>query len=100
LTQLSFVTELSKRIQATEASNPAQNVKAFQSCFPALLWAVRDFGLDLGAHENNPTKYLHNVLKSLPDDYSEDTAKQNNVRNAISRFFLKSSLLCHSASRW
>ena len=48
--------------------------------------------LDLGAHENNPTKYLHNVLKSLPDDYSEDTAKQNNVRNAISRFF--SSLHC------
>jgi len=92
LTQLSFVTQLSKRIQATQTSTAVENVQAFQACFPALLWAVRDFGLDLTKHDNNPTTYLLNTLKPLANDFTEETGAQNNIRSAISRFF--SSLHC------
>lgn len=95
--QLSFVTQLSVLISAKQGNKPIDNIQTFQYLFPGLLWVVRDFHLDLSPHNNSATTYLNHCLKPLQNDYTNETAKKNMTRDAISRMFpsLQATTIAH-----
>ena len=90
--QLSFVSQLSILISSKQGST-----QTFEHIFPSLLWVIRDFFLDLSAHDNSPTKYLHHCLKPLAHVSTFETEKKNRTRDAISKYFpsLEATTIAH-----
>ena len=65
LTAVSFVTELTDHIKV-KASTREEDGESFSSFFPAFIWAVRDFTLDLKHEGRNITadEYLESALEN------------------------------------
>jgi len=78
-----MVTELSKRIKFSEDSFD------LASYFPALLWIVRDFHLELVDEyglQITHDEYLENALKETVG-YSRDVMERNKIRTLLKTFF-------------
>ncbi|KAF0699953.1 Aste57867_9503 [Aphanomyces stellatus] len=82
---LSLVVNLTKYIQVTAGGGGATNLADF---FPAFLWVVRDFTLQLEEEGRAITSrdYLEKALKPQPGS-SDDTQHKNEVRHLLSTFF-------------
>ncbi|XP_069497007.1 guanylate-binding protein 1-like [Ambystoma mexicanum] len=88
LEQLHYVTELTERIKVKSVQSEGVNDEddsEFMSFFPAFVWTVRDFTLELvlEGREISADEYLENALKLLPDADS----KANMPKQYIRRYF-------------
>ncbi|XP_065447026.1 guanylate-binding protein 1-like [Chrysemys picta bellii] len=90
--QLHYVTELTERIKVKVAGGGGRQEGAdsaeFVRFFPAFVWAVRDFmlQLELDGREITEDEYLESALKLKPGS-SEQTKLYNLPRECIRRFF-------------
>ncbi|XP_065450157.1 guanylate-binding protein 1-like [Chrysemys picta bellii] len=90
--QLHYVTELTERIKVKEVGQGGRQEGAdsaeFVRFFPAFVWAVRDFmlQLELDGREITEDEYLESALK-LKTGSSEQTKLYNLPRECIRQFF-------------
>ncbi|CAM4711368.1 unnamed protein product [Caretta caretta] len=90
--QLHYVTELTERIKVKAAGEGSQqegeNSAEFVRFFPAFVWAVRDFTLqlELDGREITEDEYLENGLKLKPGS-SRRAQLHNLPRECIRQFF-------------
>ncbi|XP_077788311.1 guanylate-binding protein 1-like isoform X2 [Podarcis muralis] len=89
--KLHYVTELTKAIRAKYPSGDGQeeeNFTEFGRFFPDLVWALRDFTLQLQLNGRpiSADKYLENALRFLQGD-AEHIQKHNMARSCIHSFF-------------
>uniref|UniRef100_A0A8C0G923 GB1/RHD3-type G domain-containing protein n=1 Tax=Chelonoidis abingdonii TaxID=106734 RepID=A0A8C0G923_CHEAB len=82
--QLHYVTELTERIKV----KPGEDSAEFVRFFPAFVWAVRDFvlQLQLDGREITEDEYLENALKLKPGSSKQDQP-YNLPRKCIRQFF-------------
>ncbi|XP_067317275.1 guanylate-binding protein 1-like [Anolis sagrei] len=91
LDQLHYVTELTQKIRVTSSRDPSQedeDSSEFARYFPAFIWAVRDFTLELeiDGHSVDDDGYLENALK-LRKGNTEQVRRCNLPRLCIRKFF-------------
>ncbi|XP_044847493.1 guanylate-binding protein 1-like [Mauremys mutica] len=90
--QLHYVTELTERIKVKAAGKggrrKGEDSAEFVGFFPAFVWAVRDFvlQLELDGREITEDEYLENALKLKPGS-SEQDQRYNLPRECIRLFF-------------
>ncbi|XP_067387387.1 guanylate-binding protein 1-like isoform X2 [Emydura macquarii macquarii] len=87
--QLHYVTELTEHIKVTVAGGGGrQDSEEFVRFFPAFVWAVRDFTLqlELDGREISEDEYLENALKLKPGS-TKETQLYNLPRKCIRQFF-------------
>ena len=87
ISQLSFVTQLSKhiRVKSAGAGDPGE----LDKFFPDFVWILRDFTLNLVDEYGNPItehEYLENALMEEPG-FSEEVFEKNRVRELVTAFF-------------
>lgn len=88
LSNLSLVTNISKeiRVSAQDALDD-EHPEDFQEFFPAFLWVVRDFALqlrDTNGNEIGPDQYLENSLQMAK---GKNAASKNKIRDTLRAFF-------------
>ncbi|OQR87998.1 guanylate-binding protein [Achlya hypogyna] len=85
---LSLVVNLTKYIQVTAGGDASASSASLAEFFPAFLWVVRDFTLQLeeNGREITPRDYLEKALKPQPGT-SDDSMHKNEVRALLSSFF-------------
>ena len=90
ISQLSFVTQLSKHIQVKSAAGDgAGDPSELDKFFPDFVWILRDFTLNLVDEYGNPItehEYLENALMEEPG-FSEEVFEKNRVRELVTAFF-------------
>ncbi|XP_024421239.2 guanylate-binding protein 2 [Desmodus rotundus] len=90
--QLHYVTELTERIRAKSSPGygEAEDSADFVSFFPAFVWTLRDFSLNLEANGKpiTPDEYLELSLKLKKGD-NKKTKSFNEPRLCIRKFFPK-----------
>ncbi|XP_067318173.1 guanylate-binding protein 1-like [Anolis sagrei] len=91
LDQLHYVSELTQKIRVTSSRDPSQedeDSSEFARYFPAFIWAVRDFTLDLEINGRPVSEdgYLENALKLQKGD-TEQVRRCNLPRLCIRKFF-------------
>ncbi|XP_067318170.1 guanylate-binding protein 1-like [Anolis sagrei] len=91
LEKLHYVSELTQKIRITSSRDPSQedeDSSQFIRYFPAFIWAVRDFTLDLQINGRpvSEDSYLENALKLQKGD-TEQIRRCNLPRLCIRRFF-------------
>ncbi|XP_042299867.1 guanylate-binding protein 1-like, partial [Sceloporus undulatus] len=91
LEKLQYVTELTKKIRTKSSMKPLreeENASEFVRFFPAFIWAVRDFTLELEIDGRlvSDDEYLENALKLQKGD-TEQIKKCNMPRLCIRQFF-------------
>ncbi|KAL8219631.1 UNVERIFIED_CONTAM: hypothetical protein K2H54_029683 [Gekko kuhli] len=90
LARSSYVTELTKKIHTTSSQHGQEdeNSAEFIRFFPAFIWAVRDFTLQLeiDGYPISEDEYLENALK-LQEGNSEQVKQCNMSRICIRKFF-------------
>ena len=87
ISQLSFVTQLSKHIRVKSAGNGDPG--DLDKFFPDFVWILRDFTLNLVDEYGNPItehEYLENALMEEPG-FSEEVFEKNRVRELVTAFF-------------
>ncbi|MCH9718127.1 MAG: hypothetical protein K0U52_13765, partial [Gammaproteobacteria bacterium] len=92
LSNLSLVTNISKEIRVNavmedESTDVTKNESHFTEFFPAFLWVVRDFVLqlqDTNGNEINSEQYLEHALK---DCTGKNAESKNRVRHCLKQFF-------------
>lgn len=86
LSTLSVVTSLANKIQTMEDEEDAVHLI---NHFPAFLWLLRDFVLELKDEDGNeisPDQYLEAVLEE--NDYDHPKSDEHNaIRTTLKRFF-------------
>lgn len=88
ISQLSFVTQLSKHIQVKSAGADGDPGE-LDKFFPDFVWILRDFTLNLVDEYGNPItehEYLENALMEEPG-FSEEVFEKNRVRELVTAFF-------------
>jgi len=88
LNSLSLVVNISKTLQASNASDKADEDE-FAKNFPSFFWVLRDFSLQLKDPQGNSItskQYLENAL-SLQKGGSETIENKNKVRRLLKHFF-------------
>ena len=88
LNSLSLVVNIAKELQLNN-SNGKFNEEEFAANFPAFLWILRDFSLQLKDVQGNPItskQYLEEAL-SLQKGSSEIVEEKNRVRKLLKHFF-------------
>jgi hypothetical protein len=88
INNLSLVANISEHIRTSTAQGGGNNHKVgdLSDFFPAFLWVVRDFCLDLVTEQGEPLQpdeYLENALRPMPGVPPE----KNKVRESLTRFF-------------
>ena len=97
ISNLSFIAQLSNHIKLSASSNDASgsdteegdNTSEFCKIFPAFIWVVRDFSLQLvdqDGDEITPTQYLNAALEQT-SGYDKQTMERNRTRGMLSAFF-------------
>ncbi|XP_036992444.2 guanylate-binding protein 7-like [Artibeus jamaicensis] len=90
LEQLHYVTELTQLIRTKSSPSPGEEDDSaeFMSFFPDLVWAVRDFTLELEMDGRPITadEYLQNALKLIPGE-DPQIQESNLPREFIRKFF-------------
>ena len=91
ISQLSFVTQLSKHIQVKSAGaeGAGGDPGELDKFFPDFVWILRDFTLNLVDEYGNPItehEYLENALMEEPG-FSEEVFEKNRVRELVTAFF-------------
>jgi hypothetical protein len=86
---LSLVVNLTKHIHCNKTNGEEDSGSDFSQHFPAFMWVVRDFTLQLKSASGRaipPKTYLEKALK--PAEESDDTdVQKNQVRMMLSNFF-------------
>jgi len=80
-----MVTELSKKIKISE-DDSGNDIASY---FPALLWIIRDFHLELVDEEGTPItndQYLESALEEQRG-FSKEIMERNNIRKLLTAFF-------------
>ncbi|XP_035883385.1 guanylate-binding protein 4-like [Phyllostomus discolor] len=90
LEQLHYVTELTQLIRTKSSPSPGEEDDSaeFMSFFPDLVWAVRDFMLELemDGHPITADEYLQHALKLIPGE-DPQIKKSNMPKLCIKKFF-------------
>ncbi|KAM5323997.1 guanylate-binding protein 7-like [Glossophaga mutica] len=90
LEQLHYVTELTQLIRTKSSPSPSEEDDSaeFMSFFPDLVWALRDFTLELEMDGRPITadEYLQNALKLIPGE-DPQIQESNMPREFIRKFF-------------
>ena len=94
ISQLSFVTQLSKHIQVKSSGGEGEgggggDPGELDKFFPDFVWVLRDFTLNLVDEYGNPItehEYLENALMEEPG-FSEEVFEKNRVRELVTAFF-------------
>jgi hypothetical protein len=90
LQQLSLVVNLTKHIQIKAgSSSEEQDPEDFAQFFPAFMWIVRDFSLQLVDAENEPINQKEYLEKALTNQkgFSEGIEAKNRIRRMLKSFF-------------
>ena len=87
LQSLSLVVNLTKHIQVR--SKQEDSFEEFSEYFPAFLWVVRDFTLQLVDEEENSISSKEYLDKALMPQkgFSDSTEEKNKIRNLLKTFF-------------
>ncbi|KAI1887376.1 hypothetical protein AGOR_G00189660 [Albula goreensis] len=86
---LHYVTELTEHIKVKSSQEKEEDTSSeYVRFFPAFVWAVRDFSLELEINGNPVTadQYLENSLK-LKQGHSKAVAISNDARECIRNYF-------------
>uniref|UniRef100_U3EH73 Interferon-induced guanylate-binding protein 2 n=1 Tax=Callithrix jacchus TaxID=9483 RepID=U3EH73_CALJA len=101
--QLHYVTELTDRIKASSSpdNNYVEDSADFVSFFPAFVWALRDFSLELKTDEEpiTPDDYLELSLK-LRKGADIKSKSFNDPRLCIRKFFPKRKCFIFDRPAW
>lgn len=91
---LSFVANMTKHVQIKADGGGTEGHETgseFHRFFPAFLWVVRDFSLELVDDDGDlilPREYLESCLAQR-DGFSEEQLERNRVRQVLTSFFRK-----------
>ncbi|XP_005998038.1 guanylate-binding protein 1-like [Latimeria chalumnae] len=88
LEKLHYVTELTELIKVKSSDNEEDDSTQYARFFPAFIWTVRDFTLELkvNGHSITEDEYLDNALKLKPG-CSRKVQEYNLLRGCIRNFF-------------
>uniref|UniRef100_A0A7S0ES13 GB1/RHD3-type G domain-containing protein n=1 Tax=Hanusia phi TaxID=3032 RepID=A0A7S0ES13_9CRYP len=90
LNNLSLVVNLTKHIHVRSSAQGGEDDGAdFAQYFPAFMWLVRDFTLQLVNHDGQPfsaKEYLERALQPVPG-FTEQIEAKNRIRRMLTHFF-------------
>ena len=94
ISNLAFVANLTQHVRITEDDHPGEG--DFERHFPAFVWVVRDFALDLEDERGDAidaNEYLENALREQVG-FDAATAERNRVRHMLKAFFSERRCFC------